>query len=114
MGRPTMSASSARASPECGAAGTLGVSSIVGALCITGLVAGMAAGMLAVGMPAGGAELFLGAATSHSSVCFCVQHPCCCMVVLIVFSSGLILYRLFLVSSLYRWVFACSMLIAAA
>merc|ERR1711972_538004 len=65
---PTMLASSARASPECGAAGTLGVSFIAGALYITGLVAGMAVGTLAVGMPAGGAELFLGAATSHSSV----------------------------------------------
>merc|ERR1711933_421035 len=52
--RPTMSASSAWAAPGCGAAGRLGVSSNAGALCITGLVAG--------------AELFFGAATSHSSV----------------------------------------------
>jgi len=51
--RPTMSASSARASPGCGAAGRLGVSSNAGALCITGAVAGMAAGMLVVGMAAG-------------------------------------------------------------
>merc|ERR1712176_1568328 len=52
--RPTMSASSAWAAPGCGAAGRLGVSSNAGALCITGAVAG--------------AELFFGAATSHSSV----------------------------------------------